>query len=319
MRKRKLRFWFVSFPLSNIILFTTALHLAVGTIIHTFWLLRGNQTLFRYYFGYQDPLFLVSCTVLELSLSYVAWKQFSRDQALWRAWLLIMISAFFHAAGMTLTHILSSASFINPLYARRSAWHEGVLSLLRPLGDFIAGPLQMITLAGGLFLALRLCRRFERRERLRATDWIVLGFVVAYTLVVVYVIVQMRWRATSAPGLAEIANWVNDPLLCVLLYFAFFLRRSLAQMGWGFVAKCWGAYVVAILGTSLASMLMWCANFGLLPYPESAIVWYIWPIVFAAYAMAPAAQVEAVQLAFARLNDFRPERTQPPGNREHRM
>ena len=261
----------------------------------------------------------MSCTVLELSLSYVAWKQFSREQALRRAWLLIMISAFFHVAGTTLTHILSSASSINPLYTRGSAWHKGIFGLLRPLGDFIAGPMQMITLAGGLFLALRLCRRFELRARLRTTDWIVLGFVVAYTLLVVSVVVQVCWRASSAPGFAEIANWVNDPLLCVLLYFAFFLRRSLAQMGWGFVAKCWGAYVVAILGTSIASMLMWLANFGLLPYPESAIVWYIWPVVFAAYALGPAFQVQAVQLAFLRLNDFRPERARAPRTEEYPM
>ncbi|MGO8816227.1 MAG: hypothetical protein ACLQVG_16440 [Terriglobia bacterium] len=41
--------------------------------------------------------------------------------------------------------------------------------------------------------------------------------------------------------------------------------------------------VVAILGTSMASVATWAADFGLLLYPESAVLWYIWPVIYAAY------------------------------------
>jgi hypothetical protein len=75
-------------------------------------------------------------------------------------------------------------------------------------------------------------------------------------------------------------------------------------MGWGFVTKCWGAYVVAILGTSLASVGLWLESFGIFPYPENAILWYVWPIIYAAYALGPTYQVEAARVALDRLDDL---------------
>ena len=195
-------------------------------------------------------------------------------------------------------------SYINPLFAFRTSWPKTVQPHLEPLGRFIGGPVQMIVLSGGLFIAYRLCRRFETRSKLQPADCGSLGFVVAYTLMVAYVVVRMRWGAKPTPGFAEVMNWANDPILCALLFFAFFLRRSLVQMGQGFVTKCWGAYVVAILGTSVASMGLWLANFGILPYAESAVLWYIWPVIYAAYALGPTYQVEAARVAVARLDDL---------------
>lgn len=290
--------------LSGLILLATSLHLSLGLVTHALWLLRGNQALFRYYFGYQDPLFLLACAVVELSLSYAAWKQFAPGQSLRSAWLLIMVSALCHVVGMVLTHIVTADSYINPLFAYRSSWPKTVQNHLEPIGRFIGGPVQMVVLSGGLFIAYRLCRRFETRSKLKPADWIILGFVVVYTLMVAYIVVRLRWGARPAPAFTEVMNWANDPLLCVLLFFAFFLRRSLVQMGWGFVTKCWGAYVVAILGTSVASMGMWLANFGILPYPESATLSYVWPIIYAAYALGPTYQVEAARVALARLDDL---------------
>jgi len=51
-------------------------------------------------------------------------------------------------------------------------------------------------------------------------------------------------------------------------------------------------------------MGMWLANFGMLPYPESAVLWYVWPIIYAAYALGPTYQVEAAHVAVARLDDL---------------
>ncbi len=290
--------------LSGLILLATSLHLSLGLVTHTLWLLGRNAALFRYYFTYQDPLFLLACNITELSLSYAAWKQFAPGQPLRRAWLLIMVSALCHVVGMVLSHILPADSYINPLYVLHRRWLEATQAHLAPIGMFIGGAVHMVMLGGGLFIAFRLCRRFATRMKIKLVDWVILGLVAAYTSQVAYVIVRLRWVARSAPGFTEVMNWANDPLLCVLLFFAFFLRRSLVQMGWGFVAKCWGAYVVAILGTSVASMGMWLTNFGILPYPESAILWYVWPIIYAAYALGPTYQVEAARVALARLDDL---------------
>jgi hypothetical protein len=290
--------------LSGLVLLATSLHLSLGLVTHALWLLRGNQALFRYYFSYQDPLFLLACVVVELALSYTAWKQFAPGQALRRAWLLIMASALCQMVGMVLSHILPADSYINPLYVLHRPLLKATQAHLAAVGLFIGGPVQMVILGGGLIIVFRLCRRFATRLKIKLVDWLILGFVGAYAVNVAYVVVRLRWGARPAPGFSEVMNWANDPLLCVLLFFTFFLRRSLVQMGWGFVTKCWGAYVVAILGTSVASMGMWLANFGILPYPESAILWYVWPIIYAAYALGPTYQVEAARVAVARLDDL---------------
>src|SRR5208337_120037 len=180
MGKTSPRCAFASLTLPDLILLATSAHLSVGFVTHTLWLWRGNQTLFRYYFSYQDPLFLLLCTVTELSMSYVAWKQFFPEQPLRRAWLLIMISALCQVVGMILTHILTAHSYINPLYIFHLSWLKTAPAILLPLGKFIGGPVHMVALGGGLFLAFRLCRRFETRRKLKAVDWIILGFVFAY-------------------------------------------------------------------------------------------------------------------------------------------
>ena len=278
-------------------------------LTHTLWLLRGNETLFRYYFGYEDPLFLVACTFLECVLANAARRQFSSGQLLRRAWSLITIAALFHVVGMILSHILCTDSYINPLFACHVSWYKGAKAILTPLSFFIGGPLHMAVLVGGLFLALRLYRKHGIRKQLKGIDWIILGAVVAYTLHVAYVLIHRRFGVSRPFHLypLEFLTWANDPLLCVLLFEAIFLRRSVVQLGRGYVAKCWGAYVVAIFMTSLGSMITWATNYSILPYPESAFGWYMWPLVYTAYALAPIYQVEAAQAAQARLQELSPD------------
>ena len=207
-------------------------------------------------------------------------------QSLRWAWYLIMISASCHVVGSVLTQILARDSYINPLYDINPSRVRSAYPALSTMGSFIGGPLQMLTLAGGLFLALRLCRKLGI-GRQRTIDWVILAIVLAYTFRVLYVVIRMEIGANRPTHLVDLITWGNDPLLCVLLFFAFFLRRSVAEMGWGYVTKCWTAYVVAILGTSVASMAIWAADFDIFPYPERAVIWYIWPIIFAAYALGP--------------------------------
>jgi hypothetical protein len=295
---------------SNLLIIATSVHVSVGVVTHTLWLLKGDETLFRYYFGYEDPLFLVLCTTLEFSLAFVARKLFAPGQLLRRAWLLITIAALLHVIGMILSHIFCTDSYLNPLYAWRVSWYKPTKAIIGPVSVFLGGPMHMAVLASGLFLALRLYRKHGIRDELKGTDWIILGMVVAYTLRVAYVLIRLRLGANPLTHfhLLDALTWANDPLLCVLLFQAVFLRRSVAQLGWGYVAKCWGAYVVAIFLTCLSSMAMWAANFGVLPYPESAVVWYVWPLVYTAYALGPTYQVEVSQAAQARLVEPGPTR-----------
>jgi len=310
MRIRSGKFLFGSPSLvSNLLIIASSAHLSVGVVTHTLWLLRRNETLFRYYFGYEDPLFLVLCTGLELSLAYVARKQFSPGQLLRRAWSLITIAALFHVVGMILSHVFCTDSYLNPLYACDVSWYKPAKAILDPVSMFLGGPVHMAFLASGLFLALRLYRKHGIRRELKVTDWIVLGIVIAYTLRVAYVLIRLRLGANPSNHfhLLEALTWANDPLLCVLLFEAISLRKSVVQLRRGYVAKCWGAYVIAIFMTSLGSMIMWATNYSILPYPESAIRWYMWPLVYTAYALAPTYQVEASQAAQARLHELSPD------------
>jgi hypothetical protein len=309
MHKRSGKSPFGASSLSSLLLIATSAHLLVGAVTHALWLLRGNETLFRYYFGYEDPLFLVACTILECVLANVARRQFSSGQLLRRAWSLITIAALLHVVGMSLSHILCTDSYINPLVASHVSWYQGAKAILAPVSFFIGGPLHMAILVGGLSLALRLCRKHGIQKKLKGMDWIILGAVVAYTLHVAYVLIHTRFGGIRPFHLhpLEFLTWANDPLLCVLLFQAIFLRRSVVQLGQGYVAKCWGAYVVAIFLTSLGSMITWGTNYSILPYPESAFGWYMWPLVYAAYALAPAYQVEAAQAAQARLHELSPD------------
>jgi hypothetical protein len=304
MHKRSGKSSFGASSLSSLLLIATSAHLLVGVVTHTRWLLGGNETLFRYYFGYEDPLFLVACTILECTLAYAARKQFSPGQLLHRAWSLIAIAAILHVVGMTLSHILCTDSYLNPLVACHVSWYKNARAILTPLSFFIGGPLHMAVLFGGLVLALRLYRKHGIQKTLKGPDWIILGAVIAYTLHVAYVLIRTRFGVTRPFYPLEFLTWANDPLLCVLLLQAIFLRRSVVQLGQGYVAKCWGAYVVAIFLTSLGSMITWATNYSVLPYPESAFGWYMWPLVYAAYALAPIYQVEAAQAAQVRLREL---------------
>ena len=304
MNKRWGGFPFAPPKLSGLLLLATSLHLSVALVTHSLWLLWGYQPLFRFYFGYEDPIFLICCTIIEFSFAFLAWKQFSPEQPLRRAWLLIMISASCHVIGMTISHWLCLDSDLNPLFALNVSWYKTAAAILRPLGFFIGGPLHIVVLAGGLYLPLRLCRLYGVRAELKKIDWVILCGVLAYTVRVAYVVIHLRIGNGQPIRLSDVMNWTGDPMLCVLLFLAFFLRRSVAQMGWGYVTKCWGAYVAAILGTSLASMAMWAVNFSIVPYPESAFTWYIWPLIYTAYALGPIYQIEAARVAQERLEDF---------------
>ena len=82
------------------------------------------------------------------------------------------------------------------------------------------------------------------------------------------------------------------PLLCILLCEAVLVGRVALNNGWGLIAKCWGVYGAAILGTALGNLGVWAVSFGygsglLLP-----LVWFLWTMTAAAFALGPAYQME---------------------------
>jgi hypothetical protein len=162
----------------------------------------------------------------------------------------------------------------------------------------------MAILACGLLLVLQLYRGLGLLGKLRGWDWSILGLVSAYSVFVAYTVVRSRALASGPAGIVDYLHWSGDPLLCLLLFASVWIRRTLVDMGWGFVSKCWGSFVAAIFLTSLGSMGNWAAAYGYIPWPESSVTWYVWYLASAAFALAPAFQVEASITAQARLESL---------------
>jgi hypothetical protein len=90
---------------------------------------------------------------------------------------------------------------------------------------------------------------------------------------------------------------VNIPLLSLLLIEAVLVRRFSLRMGGGLIAQCWGAFTAAILVTFVGDVAVWLFAHGPVPVPLNATSWYVWFLASAAYALAPAYQVEACRRA----------------------
>jgi hypothetical protein len=157
---------------------------------------------------------------------------------------------------------------------------------MRTLGLFISGPLQMICLACGLGVVLRVYMRLGYSFRLKALDWLLVAVSVGSAVAGI-----AQNIITPSSGI------LTDPLLCCLLLQAIVLRRSIAQMGGGLVAACWTSYVVAIFLTALGDVGIGMAAYSLVPTAWLPITWMIWYPAAAAYAIGPAFLSEAVAVA----------------------
>ncbi len=109
-------------------------------------------------------------------------------------------------------------------------------------------------------------------------------------------ITALRVRNTSV---FEAASWPVDPLLWFLLAEALLLRRSAGEMGGGSVARCWKSLAAGVMLVALGDILLLAWRMGYVPWPYSAIEWYVWLPAGAAFALAPAYQLESIAHAAA--------------------
>jgi hypothetical protein len=280
--------------LPGFILCATGAHLAIACFLHVRWLMTGEVRWLTPLFQSQSAFFLTAFCGLELGLSYVAWRQFARDDELKQAWLMIMLAALCHLAGTVLTHLLGSepalAGSRDPVIAVAD---QNTAVLLHQCGSVIGSPLHLLLLGGGLFCVLRVYLNLGLLSKLQTTDYALLGIVFAYTLRFLYEVLAWYMSDTDQLTFARVINWANDPLLSVLLLEAVFIRRAVIGMGRSLIAACWGAFVAAVFLTSLGNMGLWVTRHGWLKWPLSSVTWYVWFFASAAFALGPAFQVEA--------------------------
>jgi hypothetical protein len=114
-------------------------------------------------------------------------------------------------------------------------------------------------------------------------------------------------HAGKQPQIWEILGWPVDPLLLVLLIEGFFLFRSSRHLGAGRIGLCWSALSAAVFLTALGDVGSWAANYGYIPWPWSSLTWYVWLPAAAAFARAPAFQLEVIRHAAGQRSRFAAE------------
>ncbi|HYP07934.1 MAG TPA: hypothetical protein VER03_17005 [Bryobacteraceae bacterium] len=248
------------------LMLVAGLHLSLGLVL---WAYTGGWSeLYGYYFTHVGSAFLISFAFLELAFALRVRKAFQPGEELYRAWTAIMVGAALRLVGVFVAHGLQPDARV------------------RDIGIFVSGPLALGCLAWGLRGVLRLYRTLGYSVRLQATDWFLVAGCAA--MAVSGVIQNM---------ISPSSGFITDVLLCLLLFQAILLKRSVSQMGGGLVAACWTAYVVAIFLTALGDLGITLVAYGFVPDALLPATWLIWYPAAASFALGPAFLSQAVYLA----------------------
>jgi len=279
----------VSIP--RLVLLATLVQTALGIGALISWQVTGVIAIVVDFFHYEGAMFFLLASAAEIGFSYFCWRQFSRGESLGTAWCWIVGASVAHFIGAVLSQILGIESYLNPLVVAHVAFKPALLESIRHIGLILGGPVQMALLARGLWLLLRVYRQSKLFFRLTQSDWCMITVLILYT-------VREAWQVAALLGAGKAFNvyeatlWASNPLLIVLLIEAICIRRSLLSMGWGLIARCWAAFVAAIVLTALGDIGIW-ATWNGLAWPWSSITWYVWFLASGAYALGPAYQVQA--------------------------
>lgn len=279
------------------ILVIVSAYLTVGLLAFAYWQFTGNIAWVEEYFRLPGALALVLLAAAELLFCLGVQREYSRAQPMRKSWNLIVISAGCDLAGALFVQILSAQTAMNPL-SHTDWWSGPRAATLREYGLLIGGSFRFAFLAAGLFQALRVYRKSGFLARLAVIDWVLLAAIGAYVVReagdVIFAI-----QHGKHPNPAEILAWPTDPLLWLLLAECMLLYRSVCEMGPGSTGRCWKAFSLGVALVATGDIAIWATNYGYLPWPWSSLGWYIWLPAAAAFAMAPAYQLEAVHRAYA--------------------
>jgi hypothetical protein len=274
----------------------TAAYLVLGLGTFLCWLITADDSWIRDFFQGPGALVALWLSATSLVLGWRAVGHFAPAEPMHRAWNLFRMSAACDLAGVLTSQVLASDGHMNPL-RWLSFWSEDVATRLRETGLILGGTFRYALLAWALWHALKAYRGSGLLARFRAADYLVLAMLGGYIAWEAHVTVTaLRVRGTSV---FEVAGWPVDPLLWVLLAEALLLRRSASEMGGGWIGRCWKALGAGVMLVVAGDILMLAFNMGYLPWPYSAIGWYVWLPAGAAFALAPAYQLEAISHAAA--------------------
>jgi hypothetical protein len=273
----------------------TGAYLVVGLLAFVAWQITGQDAWVEEFFKVPAALLLVTLAAAQLALSLSVVREFSPGQPLRTAWQLIAMAAGCDLAGGLLVHILGADTPLN-LLSHLGFWSSSLCEGLQQAGFVLGGSCRFLLLAAGLFWALGTYRQTGFLARLATIDWILLAGVGVYIVREAHDL-MVALQHGKHPGLAEMLGWPTDPLLCLLLAEGMLLFRSVRQMGRSLVGRCWKALAVGVALVVLGDMTIWATNYSFLPWPWSALGWYIWLPAAGAFALGPGYQLEAIYQA----------------------
>ncbi len=280
---------------SGFILLVTLTYLVVGVVEFALWQLTGHFAWVEQFFRFPSAILLVWLSGAQLWFSIQVCGEFSSGEPMLVAWRWIAVSAACDFAGSLAIQVLGATSALNPL-SYLPLWSPLIASRIYEVGHILAGPCRFGLLAAGLFCVLKLYRESGFLGRLHALDWALLAGFATYGLRVAAGIFAAVQRGKQ-PGWGEILRWPVDPLLCLLLAEALLLHRSVQRTGPGLVGRCWVTFSRGVVLILAGDVLLWATAYGYLPWPWSSLGWYVWLPAAAAFALAPAYQLEAIRWA----------------------
>lgn len=262
-----------------ILLFLGA-YLAAGVLVVWIWNAAGNIFSIQGASGSTSALSVTGMAAVDVCLCLMVLRSFPPRAALRPAWLLITV-----AAGLRVV-----SGVIGTLAGPADPW---VLAA--------GGPAQLTLLAAGVFLLLRVLRRFGFWHGPRAADWAVSGIAVLFTLCRLGEVAMVR----LADRPVGIVNWISLselPILCLLFLEAMLLRQSVVRIGNGLITKVWVALMCGILLTGAGEVALWAIPHYSQTLPLAMFESLIRLPVAAAFALVPAYQVAAQRRAMKPAN-----------------
>jgi hypothetical protein len=286
--------------LSTSVLLITSVYLVIGVVAFAAYRFTDNPIWVDSFFRIPGALLAVFLALVQLWFSLQVLSYFSHEEPMHAVWLCISASAAFDLMGTMFSQVLSAESQMNPL-THFSWWSAQSAMLIRQYGLLLGGTCRFTLLAIGLGLCVRIYQRNRLLSRLKLVDtvlWIGMGI---FSAIEVSDIVH-AWRAGRLFPPVEIAGWPVDFLLWLCLAEAMLLYRSAHQMGPGWITRCWNAFAIGAFLICVGVVADWATRWGYLPWPWSALSWYLWLPAGAAFALAPGYQLEAIQSAIADRN-----------------
>ena len=279
---------------TRLVVLTAGCYLALGLAAFAVWWRTDDPAWVELFFRTPGALAALCLATIELWFSLHVIRQFAPGEALRPAWMLIGCSAGCNLAGVVLSEVPGARLQLLPAHLAMGL--EAAASRWREIGLTLAGTYRFALLAAGLYYALKVYRQSGFLKQLRVLDWILLAIPAGYVVHNISGQVADLWLG-KWPEIWVALRWLVDPLLWLLLVQALLLFRSVRGMGEGWTSRCWGSYSTAVFLTSLGDIGVWAANQGNLPRPLISLTWYAWLPAAAAFALAPAYQLEAIREA----------------------